>query len=134
MDIINLPLDKFVLVFMATSSACDCLFPTSLPKMALTELFLNFIFINLFIYFIYFIFGCIGSSCWVQAFSSCGEQGLLFIVVRGLLIVVASLVGARALGTWASVVVAHRVSCSAACGIFPDQGSNPRPLHWQVDS
>ena len=30
--------------------------------------------------------------------------------------------------------MAHRVSCSAACGIFPDQGSNPRPLHWEVDS
>ena len=28
-----------------------------------------------------------------------------------------------------SVVVAHGPSCSAACGIFPDQGSNPRPLH-----
>ena len=26
------------------------------------------------------------------------------------------------------VVVAHRPSCSAACGIFPDQGSNPCPL------
>ena len=37
-------------------------------------------------------------------------------------------------GTRASVVVAHRLSCSAACGIFPDQGSNPCPLHWQVDS
>ena len=33
-----------------------------------------------------------------------------------------------------SVVVAHGPSCSAACGIFPDQGSNPRPLHWQADS
>ena len=33
-----------------------------------------------------------------------------------------------------SVVVAHGSSCSAACGIFPDQGSNPRPLHWQADS
>ena len=28
-----------------------------------------------------------------------------------------------------SVVVAHGPSCSAACGIFPDQGSNPCPLH-----
>ena len=28
----------------------------------------------------------------------------------------------------------HRFSCSAACGIFPDQGSNPCPLHWQADS
>ena len=28
-----------------------------------------------------------------------------------------------------SVVVAHGPSCSAACGIFPDQGLNPCPLH-----
>ena len=67
--------------------------------------------------------------------------------------------GARALGTQASVVVAHGLSSSgsqalerrpsscgagsvvvayglsgsAACGIFPDQGSNPCPLHWQAD-
>ena len=33
-----------------------------------------------------------------------------------------------------SVVVAHGLSCSAAYGIFPDQGSNPCPLHWQADS
>ena len=33
-----------------------------------------------------------------------------------------------------SVAVAHDPSCSAARGILPDQGSNPRPLHWQVDS
>ena len=32
-----------------------------------------------------------------------------------------------------SAVVAHGPSCSAACGIFPDQGSNPCPLHWQAD-
>ena len=33
-----------------------------------------------------------------------------------------------------SVVAAHGPSWSAACGIFPDQGSNPCPLHWQADS
>ena len=33
-----------------------------------------------------------------------------------------------------SVVVAHGPSCSTARGIFPDQGSNPCPLHWQADS
>ena len=33
-----------------------------------------------------------------------------------------------------SAVVAHGPSCSAARGILPDQGSNPRPLHWQADS
>ena len=31
-----------------------------------------------------------------------------------------------------SVVVAHGPSCSAARGIFPDQGLNPCPLHWQA--
>ena len=30
-----------------------------------------------------------------------------------------------------SVVVAHGLSCPAACGIFPDQGSNLCPLHWE---
>ena len=39
--------------------------------------------------------------------------------------------GSRCAG---SVVVAHGPSCSAACGIFPDQGSNLCPLHWQADS
>ena len=33
-----------------------------------------------------------------------------------------------------SVSVAHGPSRSAACGIFPDQGWNPCPLHWQADS
>ena len=33
-----------------------------------------------------------------------------------------------------SAIVAHGLSCSAACGILPDQGSNPCPLHWQADS
>ena len=41
---------------------------------------------------------------------------------------------ARALGTRVSVVVAHGFSCPTACEIFPDQGLNPRPLHWQADS
>ena len=33
-----------------------------------------------------------------------------------------------------SVIAAHGPSFSAACGILPDQGSNPCPLHWQADS
>ena len=47
----------------------------------------NYLFIYLFIYL-----AALGLGCWVRAFSSCGEQGLLFVVVRGLLIAVASLV------------------------------------------
>ena len=33
-----------------------------------------------------------------------------------------------------SAIMAHGPSRSVACGIFPDQGSNPCPLHWQADS
>ena len=33
-----------------------------------------------------------------------------------------------------SVVVAHGLSCSMACGIFLDQGWNLCLLHWQADS
>ena len=32
------------------------------------------------------------------------------------------------------IVIAHRLGCSEACGIFPYEGSNPRLLHWQADS
>ena len=32
-----------------------------------------------------------------------------------------------------SAAVAHGPSRSAACGILPDQGPNPCPLHWQAD-
>ena len=37
-------------------------------------------------------------------------------------------------GAGASVIMVLEISCSAACGIFPDQELNPCPLHWQVDS
>ena len=47
-------------------------------------------FLKLFIYL--FIFGYAGSSLLCEAFFSCDEQGLLFVLVCGLLIVVASLV------------------------------------------
>ena len=73
-----------------------------------------------------------------RAFSSCGKWGPLFIAVRGPLSITASLVAEHRLQTRrlsaGSVIVAHGPSCSVACGIFPDQGSNPCPLHWQADS
>ena len=49
-------------------------------------------FFNKFIYFIYLFLAVLGLRCFVQAFSNCGERGLLFIAVRRLLIAVASLV------------------------------------------
>ena len=84
--------------------------------------------------FIYLFFNIYFWLCWV------------FVSVRGLSLVAASgdhsssrcaglslswplllrSTGSRCTG---SVVVAHGPSCSAARGIFPDQGSNPCPLH-----
>ena len=52
----------------------------------LSLFFLKFIFIYLFL-------AALGLHCCTRAFSSCGERGLLFVVVRGLLVAVASLVG-----------------------------------------
>ena len=77
----------------------------------------------------------LGLRCYTRAFSSCGERGAtLPCGVRASHCGGFSCCGAWTLGTWASVVVAHGLSCSAACGIFLDRGSNPCPLHWQVDS
>ena len=41
--------------------------------------------------FFFSFLAALGLCCCAQAFSSCGERGLLFIVVRGLLIAVVSL-------------------------------------------
>ena len=53
---------------------------------------LDSMFLKKFIYFIYLFLAALVLHCWVRAFSSCGEQGLLFVAVNGLLIAVASLV------------------------------------------
>ena len=61
--------------------------------------------------------------------------GYSLIAVHRLLIVLASLTeGHRLYGAGASAVVTHRCSYPMAHGIFSDQGLNPCPLHWQVDS
>ena len=43
-------------------------------------------------FFFFFFLSVLGLCCCTRAFSSCGEQGLLFVAVHGLLITVASLV------------------------------------------
>ena len=56
----------------------------------------------------------LGLCCCACAFSSCGEWGLLFVAVRGLLIAVACLCcGAWPLAVQPSVAVAHELS---SCG------------------
>ena len=84
----------------------------------------------------------LGLRFYARAFSSCGKRGPLFIAVCGPLSIAASVVaehrlqtrGAQAPDAQSSVVVAHGSSCSAACGIFPEQGSNLRALHWQANA
>ena len=47
--------------------------------------------------FIYLFLAALGLCCCARAFSSYGERGLLFVVVRGLLIAVVSLVAEHGL-------------------------------------
>ena len=75
------------------------------------------------------------------ALSSCSEWGLVCFALLRLLTVVVLLLwsmgpGVHGLGQlWpvGSVAEAHGLSCSAVYRLFLDQGSNPYPLHWQVD-
>ena len=57
----------------------------------------NFLFLNKFIYFLFYFLAVLGLCCCARAFSGCGERGLLFVAVRRLLIVVASLVAEHGL-------------------------------------
>ena len=94
-----------------------------------------FVFFNVIYLFIYFcIFVCVGSLFLCEGFpylrqavhssSRCAGLSLSWpLLLRS--------IGSRRAG---SAVVAHGPSCSAACGIFPDRGLNPCPLHWQADS
>ena len=68
----------------------------------------------------------LGLHCFVWVFSSFGEWGLLFIAVLRFLIAVSSHCGAWALGTRASLVVAHGLSCPvASMWDLPQPGIKP---------
>ena len=90
----------------------------------------------------YLFLAAVGLCCCVWAFSSCSKQRLLSSCAAwtscsgGF-----SCCRAQALESLfqqlqhaGSVVVVCGLSCPLACGIFPDQGQNLCPLHWQVDS
>ena len=97
-----------------------------------------------------FIFGCAGSLLlftsflWLHRATSFSEQAFALVSVSRLLVAVVSLVmehgpggsGVAASRLWStsSTRVAHGLSFSKACGIFPDRGSNPCLLHWQAGS
>ena len=130
-------------VFSQISQECSCLrvfallLTSSWNPLLHRSCSLSFFFL-IYIYFLLFFFFNFWLCC-------------VFVSVRGLSLVVASggHSSLRCAGlslSWAlllrstsskragSVVVAHGPSCSVACGILPDQGSNLCPLHWQADS
>ena len=108
--------------------------PSFFSKNITTKIRVSFFFkINLFILFIYFWL------CWVFV----AARGLSLVAVSGgySLLRCAGFSLRRLLLLWSTgsrragfSSCGHGLSCSAACGIFPDQGSNPCSLHWQVDS
>ena len=108
---------------------------------------------NIFFSCFLLIFGCAESLSLCRLFFTRCKWGCSLVAVHGLIIVVASLVAeyglcsARAsvvsaceLSSWSSqasehrLSMAHGLSCSTACGILLDQGSNPCLLHWQMNS
>ena len=91
--------------------------PQLCPSFALPPHVLKSIF-YVYLLFIYLFLAALGLRCYTRAFFSCGEPGLLYFVVRGLLIAVASFVvehGPQSM--WASVVVAHRLSICGSQGL-----------------
>ena len=96
----------------------DCIFRNSMRIQGQSKLF-NLHFKKI----IYF--DCAGSSLLSGLFCSCDQQWLLLLPSTAL-----GCMGFRAQLT----AVAHGPSCSEACGIFLDQGLNPRLLNRQADS
>ena len=108
--------------------------PAQIQEEENRTLLFSFFFLNT-ILFILFIYGCVGSSFLCEGLLQLWQAGAtLHRGARGLSLsrpLLLRSTGSRRAG---SVAVAHGPSCSAACGILPDQGSNPCPLHWQADS
>ena len=84
--------------------------------------------------FIYLFMAVLGLRFCARAFFSCGKRGHCSSRCMGLSLLWPLLLRSTGSRCTGSVVVAHGPSCSVACGILPDQGSNPCPLHWQADS
>ena len=59
----------------------------------------------------------------LRIFSRCGERGLFFVVVLGLLIAAAPLTAKHRLQSTGLVAVVLGLSCPSAYGIFLDQGA-----------
>ena len=110
------------MIFLEKSHGCriKCSSLQQPPSWSLSPTSPLLSFLKTFIYLFQF-FAALGLRHCIHAFFSCRQWELLFIVMCGLLTAVVSL------------VAEHGLRCSVACGIFPDQGSNLSPLHWQAD-
>ena len=85
----------------------------------------------------FWVFFCIFSllSLFLAALDLIAMLRLSLDTMHRLLTDVDSLVLEHGLqSVWASVIMAHRLSCPMACGISLDQEWNLSPLHWQVDA
>ena len=83
-----------------------------------------------FLRFMCLFMGALGLGCCARAFSSCSEQGLLFVAVASL-----------AAGAWAPAIEAFGLSSCGGLGsaaprhtALPGPGMTLCPLHWQMDS
>ena len=72
---------------------------------------------------------CMGFSLWWFLLQSTGPQSTQALVVEACGL---NSCGSRTRST-GSIVVAHKLNCSVACGIFMDKGSNLCLLHWQAN-
>ena len=107
----------------------DTRYPEAFLKLSKGE-YLHIHFLYIYIYFFIFIFGCDGSLFLCEGFLQLRQAGghsssqCTGLSPSWPLLLWST--GSRRAG---SAVVAHGPSRSVACGIFPDQGSNPCPLH-----
>ena len=89
------------------------------------------------IFKMYFFLAVLGLRCCMCLPLVAATGGCSHNAVCGPLIAKASFVAERRFWSTASVVAVKGLSCSPACWIFLDQGSNLRLLHrlpWQADS
>ena len=85
----------------------------------------------------YFFLAALGVRCCMGFALVAASGGYSHVAVCGPLTADASLVAEHGLRSTGSVGVVNGLSCSTACRIFPDQGSNLHLLcllHWQADS
>ena len=77
----------------------------------------------------YLFWAVLGLSCCTGFSPVATSRGYSPVAGHGLLIAVASLTAEHGLQGTGSTAVELELSCSAACGILPDQGSNLCLLH-----